>query len=88
MIRLKNSIGCVLFGLFFVMLASEHRFPSPALVPVSESTLSPVVTSFPGITPMDPSERRVPSLASMIRRESIRDFLAGKTNVLYVDIGD
>jgi len=37
---------------------------------------------------MDPSERRVPSLASMIRRESIRDFLAGKTNVLYVDIGD
>lgn len=88
MIRLKNSIACVLFGLLFVMLASERSLPSPVAVPVSESTCPPVVTRFPGITPMHPSERRSPSLASMIRRDSVRDFLAGKSNVVYGDIGN
>lgn len=88
MIRLKNSIGCVLLGLFFVMLASERRFPSPVAVPVSESTCAPTIAGFPGITPMRPGEHKSPSLASMIRRDSVRDFLAGKSNVVYGDIGN
>lgn len=37
---------------------------------------------------MHSGERKSLSLASMTRRESIRDFLAGKTNAVYGDIGN
>ncbi len=46
------------------------------------------MTSFPGVTPMLPGEHKSPSLASMIRRDSVRDFLAGKSNVVYGDVGN
>ena len=87
MIRLKDSIGCVLFGLLFIMLASERRCPSRLAVTVSESSCPPIITRFPGVTPMHSGERRAPSLASMTRRDSIREFLAGKTTTVYGDFG-
>lgn len=37
---------------------------------------------------MLPGEHKSPSLASMIRRDSVGDFLAGKSNVVYGDIGN
>ena len=37
---------------------------------------------------MHSGERRSPSLAAMTRREAVRDFLAGKTNTVYGDIGN
>ena len=87
MIKLKDSIGCVLFGLLFVMLASERRCPSRVAVPVSESTCPPIITRFPGVTPMHSGERSAPSLAAIARRESIRDILAVPSNTVYGDFG-
>ncbi|MFA6211318.1 MAG: hypothetical protein WCT03_14965 [Candidatus Obscuribacterales bacterium] len=81
---MKNSISLTLFALILVAAFSCRSTFKP-------SNLSPDMQSCPsaplmmkGTTPA--FKRSSPSLAAMTRHESIRNFLAGKTNTIYGDL--